>query len=104
MGAEPAETATASSALAGARTTTGACRRPDAFDGVGARSDCSRQSVWAGHVALAGAQVAFGLFPIFGTLAFGPGGVSPLGLGTWRIAVGAVVLALLAAMRWDGRR
>lgn len=62
-----------------------------------------RQSVWAGHVALAGAQVAFGLFPIFGTLAFGPGGVSPLGLGTWRIAVGAVVLALLAAMRCGWR-
>lgn len=62
-----------------------------------------RQTVWAGHAALAGAQVAFGLFPIFGTLAFGPGGVSPLGLGTWRIGVGALVLGLLAAARFGGR-
>ncbi|HEX9633258.1 MAG TPA: DMT family transporter [Gemmatimonadales bacterium] len=31
----------------------------------------------AGHVALAGAQVAFGLLPIFGTIVFRPGGLSP---------------------------
>jgi drug/metabolite transporter (DMT)-like permease len=60
-------------------------------------------SPWSGHAALAGAQVAFGLFPIFGTLAFGPGGVSPLGLGTWRIGLGALVLALLAAARHGAR-
>ncbi|MEC7948832.1 MAG: DMT family transporter, partial [Myxococcota bacterium] len=54
-------------------------------------------SKWAGHAALASAQVAFGLFPIFGTLAFGPGGVTPLGLGVWRIAAGGLVLALLVA-------
>lgn len=47
--------------------------------------------------------MAFGLFPIFGTLAFGPGGVSPLGLGTWRIGVGALVLTALAAARCGWR-
>ena len=47
-------------------------------------------------MALASAQVAFGLFPIFGTLAFGDGGLSPLGVGTWRIGFGAVALGALA--------
>lgn len=49
-----------------------------------------------GHSALVAAQVAFGLFPFFGTLAFQPGGVSPLGLGVWRIGAGALVLGGLA--------
>lgn len=30
--------------------------------------------VLAGHVALAAVQVCFGLFPVFGTLAFAEGG------------------------------
>ena len=42
------------------------------------------------------AQIAFGLFPIFGTVAFAPGGLTPLGVGTWRIAVGALALGALA--------
>jgi drug/metabolite transporter (DMT)-like permease len=51
----------------------------------------------AGHVALAVSQVAFGLFPIFGTHAF-TGGISPLGVGAWRIAGGAAVLGGLAGL------
>lgn len=50
----------------------------------------------AGHAALAVVQVCFGLFPIFGTLALGEGGFSPLGLVSWRIAAGALALGGLA--------
>lgn len=53
---------------------------------------------WAGHAALAVSQVAFGLFPIFGVIAFRPGGVSPLGVGAWRVAGGAVALGGLAGL------
>lgn len=56
----------------------------------------SPRSSLGGHLALAGAQVAFGLFPVLGTLAFGEGGFSPLGVGTWRIAFGALALGALA--------
>lgn len=56
-----------------------------------------------GHAALGGAQLLFGLFPVVGTLAFGVGGVDPLGLGTWRIVLGALVLGSLAVARF-GRR
>lgn len=52
--------------------------------------------VAAGHAALAVVQVFFGLFPIFGTLAFTDGGFTPLGLVTWRIAAGALALGGLA--------
>jgi drug/metabolite transporter (DMT)-like permease len=52
--------------------------------------------VVAGHAALAAVQVFFGLFPIFGALAFAPGGLSPLGVGSWRIAAGALALGGLA--------
>jgi drug/metabolite transporter (DMT)-like permease len=52
--------------------------------------------VVAGHAALVAVQVFFGLFPIFGTLAFAPGGFSPLGVGSWRIAAGAVALGALS--------
>jgi drug/metabolite transporter (DMT)-like permease len=55
-----------------------------------------RRSIAAGHVALAVVQVAFGLFPVFGTLVFRPGGISPLALGAWRIVGGSVVLGGLA--------
>jgi drug/metabolite transporter (DMT)-like permease len=53
---------------------------------------------WAGHAALAVSQVAFGLFPIFGAIAFRPGGVTPLGVGAWRVAGGAVALGGLAGL------
>jgi len=49
--------------------------------------------VVAGHAALAVVQVFFGLFPIFGVLAFTA--FSPLGVGSWRIAGGAVILGAL---------
>lgn len=52
-----------------------------------------------GHVALTAVQFLFGFFPIFGVLAFMPGGFSPLGVGAWRILFGAVVLGTLARVR-----
>jgi drug/metabolite transporter (DMT)-like permease len=57
-----------------------------------------RRSALAGHAALAVSQVAFGLFPIFGVVAFRPGGLSPLGVGAWRVAGGAVALGGLAGL------
>ncbi len=48
------------------------------------------------HLALVGAQVAFGLFPVFGQLAFRPGGLAPLAVGAWRLGAGAVLLGALA--------
>lgn len=50
----------------------------------------------AGHSALLAVQVCFGLFPVFGILAFAPSGFTPLGVGSWRIATGALVLGALA--------
>ncbi len=55
-----------------------------------------RRNIVAGHLALLNVQVLFGLFPIFGTLAFVEGGFSPLGVGSWRIAAGALLLGSLA--------
>ena len=49
--------------------------------------------VGTGHAALAVVQVFFGLFPIFGVLAFTA--FSPLGVGSWRIAGGALILGAL---------
>ena len=56
--------------------------------------------VVAGHAALVAVQVFFGLFPIFGTLAFLPGGFTPLGVGAWRIAGGAIILGTLAFLAY----
>lgn len=53
----------------------------------------------AALLALFGAQVAFGLFPIFGRYVFGPGGLSPLGVATWRLGGGAGILGALAFAR-----
>ena len=39
----------------------------------------------------------FGLFPVFGQIVFRPGGLSPLGLGAWRLVAGSVILSTLAA-------
>ncbi len=55
-----------------------------------------RRGIVAGHTALLFVQVCFGLFPVFGTLAFMPGGLTPLGVGSWRIASGALALGALA--------
>jgi len=54
-----------------------------------------------GHVALACAQVCFGLFPVFGLRAMdATTGFQSLAVATWRIAFGAVVLASAAAWRY----
>ena len=50
------------------------------------------------HLALIAAQVSFGLFPVFGTLIFRPGGLTPLGVAVWRLGAGAAVLLLLAVV------
>ena len=55
------------------------------------------------HLALIAAQVSFGLFPVFGTLIFRPGGLTPLGVAVWRLGAGAVVLLVLA-VAFHGRR
>ena len=55
------------------------------------------------HLALIAAQVSFGLFPVFGTLIFRPGGLTPLGVAVWRLGAGAAVLLLLA-VAVHGRR
>ncbi len=47
--------------------------------------------------ALLAVQVSFGLFPVFGKLAFRPGGFSPAAVGAWRMAFGAIVLCTLAS-------
>jgi len=56
-----------------------------------------RTDLLAAHLALVGAQLSFGLFPIFGQLLFRPGGLSPLSVGAWRITLGAGILMTLAA-------
>lgn len=56
-----------------------------------------------GHLALVVVQFCFGLFPIFGKLAFAPGGFSPLSVAAWRMLVGAGVL-LAIAFALHGRR
>ncbi|MEY2745504.1 MAG: hypothetical protein RL112_546 [Planctomycetota bacterium] len=48
------------------------------------------------YLALAGVQLFFGLFPVFGKLAFEA--FSPQAVGAWRIAAGALVLGLVAAL------
>lgn len=50
------------------------------------------------YLALLGAQVAFGLFPVFGQVAFRPGGLAPLAVGAWRLAGGAAILGVLATL------
>lgn len=54
-----------------------------------------RGRILSGHAALAAAQIGFGLFPVFGTLVFAAGGVSPLGVGSWRIGAGALILGAI---------
>lgn len=49
------------------------------------------------HLALAVAQIGFGLFPVFGKLVFPPRGpIPPLGVAAMRAAFGALSLQLLA--------
>jgi len=53
-------------------------------------------TVMQGHIALVVVQLCFGLFPVFGKLAFQPGGFAPLSVAAWRMVVGAVVLLAIA--------
>jgi len=59
--------------------------------------------IFAGHAALATVQLCFGLFPVIGTLAFAPGGLSPLAVGGWRIVAGSLALGILARARHGPR-
>ena len=72
--------------------------------GAPAAAEDPRGSVRAGLVALAAVQVCFGLFPVFGAMAMDPAeGFSSFAVATWRIAAGAVVLMVMAALTY-GRR
>lgn len=55
-----------------------------------------QRSELSGLVALAFVQVCFGLFPVFGSLAMAS--FAPFAVASWRIAVGALVLAVIAAV------
>ena len=63
----------------------------------------SQPRVLTAHLALAAAQVSFGLFPIFGHMVFRPGGLSPLAVGAWRVTAGAAILGSIA-LGVHGRR
>jgi len=63
-------------------------------------TDPLRRPIVAGHVALAGAQVAFGLLPVFGTIVFRPGGISPLAVGAWRVVGGSAVLGAIVFAKY----
>jgi drug/metabolite transporter (DMT)-like permease len=58
----------------------------------------SRKTKIEGHVALWIVQIAYGLFPLFGTIAFSSRGLSPLGVGSWRIGAGAIGLTAAAVL------
>ncbi|MBI4500012.1 MAG: DMT family transporter [Gemmatimonadetes bacterium] len=56
----------------------------------------SRTQLVTAHLALAGAQIIFGLLPVIAHAVFAPGGLSPLAVGAWRVVAGSVVLFSLA--------
>ncbi len=62
-----------------------------------------KSEAWRGHMALVAVQFCFGLFPVFGKLAFQPGGFAPLAVAGWRMLFGAGVL-LAIAFTLHGRR
>lgn len=55
-----------------------------------------------GILALLGVQICFALNPVFGKWAFHGGAFAPLAVAAWRVAVGAIVLGVLAALRARG--
>lgn len=58
----------------------------------------------SGHVALVIVQLCFGLFPVYGILAMDPEvGFDALGVASWRILAGALILGAIAFLRF-GRR
>src|SRR5690349_1926534 len=50
-----------------------------------------------------GSQVTFGLFPVFGQWMFQPVGLSPVGVGVWRLVGGSVFLLPMALLA-SGKR
>jgi drug/metabolite transporter (DMT)-like permease len=60
-----------------------------------------RSSILSAHLALVGTQLCFGLFPLFGKLAFES--FAPAAVAGWRIVFGAVFLGMLAVGKY-GRR
>jgi drug/metabolite transporter (DMT)-like permease len=58
----------------------------------------SKSTLASAYLALLGAQVAFGLFPVFGVVAFQPGGLTPFAVAVWRLAAGALILGALSAI------
>lgn len=58
----------------------------------------------AGHLALVGVQLCFGLFPVFGRSAMEPGrGFDPFAVAAWRVVGGAAIVGALA-FAFYGRR
>jgi drug/metabolite transporter (DMT)-like permease len=58
----------------------------------------------AGHLALIGANLIFGLFPVYGRVAMDPErGVTPYSLAAWRIVCGTVMFVLLARVAYPRR-
>jgi drug/metabolite transporter (DMT)-like permease len=58
----------------------------------------------AGHLALIGANLIFGLFPVYGRVAMDPArGVTPFALSAWRIVSGTLLFALLARFAHPGQ-
>jgi drug/metabolite transporter (DMT)-like permease len=55
-----------------------------------------RARILRAHLALALAQFCFGLIPVFGQIAFRPGGLTPRGVSVWRLVAGAALLLPLA--------
>ena len=62
------------------------------------RPETDARRRFVGHAALVVVQVCFGLFPVFGVLAFRPGGVEPASVAAWRMLFGAAVLGAAAAL------
>lgn len=70
-------------------------------------SDARRRG--QGFAALIAVQLFFGLFPLFGKVALGPGGFAPRAVCAWRIAFGAAVMlgiafAIHGRQAWPPRR
>lgn len=60
-----------------------------------ATTSTSRAPLLTAHLALAGAQLAFGLAYVILQITFQPGGLTPRSVGAWRLAAGAALLLAL---------
>jgi drug/metabolite transporter (DMT)-like permease len=63
---------------------------------VSAAAPTPRARIVSAHLALTLAQLCFGLIPVFGLIAFRPGGFTPRGVSAWRLVAGAALLLPLA--------